>query len=80
MYLPDLLSDHCGECYAHTKVMMPECNIRDPDDKLIAPHEIYSQLTDSTLFNAIINIETFVYRDQYPTKAHFSLPYLAIFH
>ncbi|KAJ7696875.1 hypothetical protein B0H14DRAFT_3905111 [Mycena olivaceomarginata] len=70
MYPPGLLSDHRGECYAHTKVMMPECNIRNPDDKLIAPHEIYSQLTDGTLFNAIINFETFVYRDQYPTKTY----------
>jgi hypothetical protein len=80
MYPPDLLSDHRGECYAHTKAMMPQRNIRDQDDKLIAPHEIYSQLTEGTLFNAIINFETFVYRDQYPTKARFSLPYLVIFH
>ncbi|KAJ7730822.1 hypothetical protein B0H14DRAFT_3517988 [Mycena olivaceomarginata] len=59
MYPPDLLSDHRGECYAHTKAMMPQRNIRDQDDKLIAPHEIYSQLTEGTLFNAIINFETF---------------------
>jgi hypothetical protein len=60
--------------------MIPQRNIRDQDDKLIAPHEIYSQLTEGTLFNVIINFEPFVYRDQYPAKARFPLPYPEIFH
>ncbi|KAJ6618411.1 hypothetical protein B0H10DRAFT_2217715 [Mycena sp. CBHHK59/15] len=43
---------------------------RDEDEKLIAPHELYSQLTEGTLFCARIRFETFIFKGDRASKVY----------
>ncbi|KAJ7254601.1 hypothetical protein C8J57DRAFT_1722133 [Mycena rebaudengoi] len=60
-YDPNLLPDHRGSYFNHEEATLVQRDIRDHDDTLIAPHEIYSRLTEGTLFTALISFQTYVY-------------------
>ncbi|KAJ7236708.1 hypothetical protein C8J57DRAFT_1530000 [Mycena rebaudengoi] len=60
-YDPNLLPDHRGPYFNHKDAKLIQRDIRDHDDTLIAPHELYSRLTEGTLFTALVTFETYVY-------------------
>ncbi|KAJ7240097.1 hypothetical protein C8J57DRAFT_1527826 [Mycena rebaudengoi] len=60
-YDPNLLPDHRGPYFNHKDAKLIQRDIRDHDDTLIAPHELYSRLTEGTLFTALVSFETYVY-------------------
>ncbi|KAJ6605639.1 hypothetical protein B0H10DRAFT_2311697 [Mycena sp. CBHHK59/15] len=61
-YDPDLLPDHRGSYFDHRVSKLVQRDHRDEDEKLIVPHELYSQLTEGTLFCARIRFETFIFK------------------
>ncbi|KAJ6485267.1 hypothetical protein DFH09DRAFT_1339789 [Mycena vulgaris] len=62
-YAPDMLPDHRGPYFAHEAAKLIQRDFRDENDNLIAPHELYSKLTEGTLFGAQISFETFVFHE-----------------
>ncbi|KAJ7692714.1 hypothetical protein B0H17DRAFT_1179231 [Mycena rosella] len=68
-YDPDLLPDHRGPYFTHQVSKLVQHDHIDADEKFIAPHELYSQLTEGTLFCAYISFETFIFKEgKYPSK------------
>ncbi|KAJ7689494.1 hypothetical protein B0H17DRAFT_1180285 [Mycena rosella] len=68
-YDPDLLPDHRGLYFTHQVSKLVQRDHIDADEKFIAPHELYSQLTEGTLFCAYISFETFIFKEgKYPSK------------
>ncbi|KAJ7693164.1 hypothetical protein B0H17DRAFT_1179074 [Mycena rosella] len=62
-YDPDLLPDHRGLYFTHQVSKLVQRDHIDANEKLIAPHELYSQLTEGTLFWAYISFETFIFKE-----------------
>jgi hypothetical protein len=63
-----LLPDH----FDHQEAKLVQRNIKDEDGMLIAPHKLYEKLTEGTLFIALVSFQTFVFKEDYPHKTHFS--------
>ncbi|KAJ7675284.1 hypothetical protein B0H17DRAFT_1140361 [Mycena rosella] len=68
-YDPDLLPDHRGPYFNHQVSKLVQRDHIDADEKFIAPHELYGQLTKGTLFCARISFKTFIFKEgKYPSK------------
>ncbi|KAJ7674295.1 hypothetical protein B0H17DRAFT_1208103 [Mycena rosella] len=65
-YSPDMLPDHKGSYFAHDKAKLVQRPYKDEDGFLIAPHELYSKLTEGTLFSAQISLSTYIIKDRNP--------------
>ncbi|KAJ6556236.1 hypothetical protein B0H19DRAFT_1152234 [Mycena capillaripes] len=65
-YSPDMLPDHRGSYFAHDKAKLVQRAYKDEDGNLIAPHELYSKLTEGTLFSAQISLSTYIIKDNNP--------------
>ncbi|KAF8124026.1 hypothetical protein K438DRAFT_1791939 [Mycena galopus ATCC 62051] len=63
-YPPDLLPDHQGPYFAHEKAKLVQRDYRDADGTLIAPHELYSKLTEGTLVLLTVSFATYVITNQ----------------
>ncbi|KAJ6620931.1 hypothetical protein B0H10DRAFT_2188317 [Mycena sp. CBHHK59/15] len=55
-YDPDLLPDHRGSYFDHRVSKLVQRDHRDEDEKLIAPHELYSQLTEGDRASKVYHI------------------------
>ncbi|KAJ6591909.1 hypothetical protein B0H10DRAFT_2442150 [Mycena sp. CBHHK59/15] len=69
-YDPDLLPDHRGSYFDHRVSKLVQRDHRDEDGKLIVPHELYSQLTEGTLFCARFRFETFIFKGDRASKVY----------
>lgn len=73
-----MLSDHKGAYFSHEKAKLVQRPYKDEDGHLIAPHELYSKLTEGTLFSAQISLSTYVMKDKNPkfldSKVRYFLP------
>ncbi|KAJ6540817.1 hypothetical protein DFH09DRAFT_1368480, partial [Mycena vulgaris] len=69
-YDPDLLPDHRGSYFDHRVSKLVQRDHRDEDEKLRAPHELYSQLTEGTLFCARICSKTFIFKGDRASKVY----------
>ncbi|KAJ6486447.1 hypothetical protein C8R47DRAFT_523139 [Mycena vitilis] len=65
-YPPDMLPDHKGDYFAHNKAKLVQRAYRDEDGNLIAPHELYSALTEGTLFSAQVSLSLYVIPEKNP--------------
>ncbi|KAJ7833537.1 hypothetical protein B0H14DRAFT_3462676 [Mycena olivaceomarginata] len=59
-YSPDLLPDHQGPYFAHEKAKLVQRDYRDVDGTLIAPHELYSKLTEGSLVLLTVSFATYL--------------------
>ncbi|KAJ7092166.1 hypothetical protein C8R44DRAFT_990312 [Mycena epipterygia] len=63
-YPPDRLPDHQGPYFAHEKATLIQRDYKDVDGTLIAPHELYSKLTEGTLVLLTVSLVTYVITGQ----------------
>ncbi|KAF8170545.1 hypothetical protein K438DRAFT_1982692 [Mycena galopus ATCC 62051] len=62
LYDPNLFPEHRGDWFRHSSnVKIVQRDIRDEDDKLIAPFELREKLTEGTLFCATLSLKTYVW-------------------
>ncbi|KAJ7250673.1 hypothetical protein C8J57DRAFT_1521079 [Mycena rebaudengoi] len=62
LYDPNLFPEHRGDWFRHSSnVKIMQRDIRDEDDKLIAPSELREKLTEGTLFCATLSLKTYVW-------------------
>ncbi|KAJ7488489.1 hypothetical protein B0H11DRAFT_1077136 [Mycena galericulata] len=57
-YPPDQLPDHQGPYFAHERAKLVQWDYKDVDGTLIAPHELYSKLTEGTLVLLTVSLVT----------------------
>ncbi|KAJ6615716.1 hypothetical protein B0H10DRAFT_2435314 [Mycena sp. CBHHK59/15] len=67
-YPPDDLPDHRGPYFAHDKAKLVQRDYKDVDGNLIAPHELYSKLTEGTLVLVTVSLVTYVITNQKSEK------------
>ncbi|KAJ7196403.1 hypothetical protein GGX14DRAFT_403352 [Mycena pura] len=63
-YPPDMLPDHKGSYFAHDKARLVQRPYKDEEGNLIAPYELYSKLTEGTLFSAQISLSTYIIKEK----------------
>ncbi|KAJ7478471.1 hypothetical protein FB451DRAFT_1396242 [Mycena latifolia] len=69
-YDPNMLPDHRGPYFNHKISKLVQCNYQDLDGSLIAPHELYTKLTEGTLFSAQITLNTYIFSGCPPNKIY----------
>jgi hypothetical protein len=62
-YSPDCLPDHRGPYFAHQDSKLVQRDYKDLDGDLIAPHELYENLTEGTLFSAQNTMHIYIPRE-----------------
>ncbi|KAJ7939736.1 hypothetical protein B0H13DRAFT_2300437 [Mycena leptocephala] len=67
-YSPDMLPDHKGEYFAHEKAKLVQRPYKDEHGMLIAPYELYSKLTEGTLFSVQVSLSMYVMKAPMGTK------------
>ncbi|KAJ6554114.1 hypothetical protein B0H10DRAFT_2446512 [Mycena sp. CBHHK59/15] len=67
-YPPDDLPDHRGPYFAHDKAKLVQRDYKDVDGNLIAPHELYSKLTEGTLVLVTVSLVKYVITNQKSEK------------
>ncbi|KAJ7251173.1 hypothetical protein B0H12DRAFT_650971 [Mycena haematopus] len=64
LYDPNIFPDHSGDWFNHSdNVKIIQRDIRDEDDKLIAPSELREKLTEGTLFCATVSLKAYFWPD-----------------
>ncbi|KAJ7828637.1 hypothetical protein B0H13DRAFT_2373072 [Mycena leptocephala] len=61
-YSPDCLPDHRGPYFAHQDSKLVQRDYKDLDGDLIAPHELYENLTEGTLFSAQNTMHIYIFQ------------------
>ncbi|KAJ6620214.1 hypothetical protein B0H10DRAFT_2360976 [Mycena sp. CBHHK59/15] len=63
-YPPDQLPNNKGPYFAHEKAKLIERDYKDVDGTLIAPHELYSKLTEGTLVLLTVSLVMYVIKSK----------------
>lgn len=63
-----MFPDHKGSYFAHNKAKLVQRPYKDEDGNLIAPYELYSKLTEGTLFSAQISLSTYIIKEKPNSK------------
>jgi hypothetical protein len=61
-----MLPDHKGSYFSHEKSRLVQRQIKDENGNLIAPHELYGNLTEGTPFSAQVSMSTYINKDHNP--------------
>ncbi|KAJ7866258.1 hypothetical protein B0H14DRAFT_3442529 [Mycena olivaceomarginata] len=61
LYDPNLFPEHRGDWFRHSNVKIIQRDIRNVDNKLIAPSELREKPTEGTLFCAALSLKTYVW-------------------